>query len=192
VNSLSLTRDKTNIKLIVGLGNIGEKYSHTRHNAGFLFVDYLTHFFLKSKGFHSDKQEDKYYKVYTFEELDIVCLKPSMMMNRSGEALLEFIKYKDYMLSEILVVHDDLDIALGKYKLQPLKSPKLHNGITSIEKVLAGKDFYRLRIGVENRKGLPISGVSFVLEKFSKEELDQLDLVFNDILCDEFIINSID
>lgn len=189
MNSLSLTRDKTGIKLIVGLGNVGEKYSHTRHNAGFLFLDYLVHFFLKSKGYTSDSQENKFYKVYKFEGLDVVCIKPSLMMNRSGEALMEFVKYKNYSLSEILVVHDDLDIVLGKYKLQVSKSPKLHNGISSIERLLAGKDFYRLRIGIENRKGITIPGLSYVLQKFSTEELNQLDLVFNDITCEEFSIN---
>lgn len=189
MNSLSLKRDKNIIRLIVGLGNVGEKYSHTRHNAGFLFIDYLVHFYLKSKGFDSETQENKSYKSYNFQNLDIVCIKPSLMMNRSGEALMEYIKYKDYSLSEILVVHDDLDIALGKYKLQVSKSPKLHNGISSVERILADKEFYRLRIGVENRKGIPIPGLSYVLKKFNDEELGQLDLVFNDFLCNELSIN---
>lgn len=192
MNSISLTRDKNTIKLIVGLGNVGEKYSHTRHNVGFLFVDYLAHFFLKGKGFDSETQENKSSKTYNFQNLDIVCIKPSLMMNKSGAALLEYIKYKDYALTEILVVHDDLDIEFGKYKLQLAKSPKLHNGISSVENSLAGKEFYRLRIGVENRKGIPIPGLSYVLNKFSDEELNQLDLVFNDIACNEFTINSKD
>lgn len=192
MNTFSLNRDKTNIRLIVGLGNIGEKYTHTRHNAGFLFADYLVHFFMKSKGFDYDTQENKTYKVYNFEKLNLVCIKPLLLMNRSGEALLEYIKYKDYSLSEILVVHDDLDIGLGKYKLQLTKSPKLHNGISSVENSLSGKEFYRLRVGVENRKGIPIPGLSYVLKSFSEEEFKQLEDVFNDIVCNEFTITPIE
>lgn len=188
MQSLSLIRDKTNIKLIVGLGNPGEKYAYTRHNAGFLFIDYLAHFYLKSKGIDCEIQDNKSFRIYTFNDLEIVCIKPLLMMNRSGEALLEYIKYKDFSLSEILVVHDDLDIMLGKYKLQIAKSPKLHNGVTSIENTLSGKEFYRLRIGVENRNGVPIPGLSYVLEKFSNDERNQLDLVFNDVTCNEFSI----
>lgn len=188
LDSLLLRLYNSKIRLIVGLGNPGDKYLHTRHNAGFLFVDYLTHFFLKSKNLNPEIETNKSYKLYKFQEIDLYCLKPMLMMNRSGEALMDFIKYKDFALDEILLVHDDLDIEFGKYKLQLKKSPKLHNGVTSVERQLSGKDFYRLRIGVENRKGIIIPGMSYVMKNYTPEELDQLENVFDNVICKEFVI----
>lgn len=183
---LKLKKYDSDIKLIVGLGNTGEKYASTRHNAGYLFTDYFMYVYLNQFLVSPQLTEKKSYRLYTFDELDLALLKPSLMMNLSGEALLEYIKYKDYSLDEILVVHDDLDISIGNHKLQISKSPVLHNGISSIESVLAGKDFYRLRLGIENRTEYRIPGIKYVLEKFSEEEKEQLQVSFQEICQKEF------
>lgn len=185
-SSLLLTTQKQPIKLIVGLGNVGEKYSRTRHNAGFLFVDYLVHIFLKELGFDFDVEERDEYKLYNFRLLDLRILKPKQLMNNSGSSLYNYLKFHTYPLEEILVAHDDLDISLGNYKLQFQRSPQGHNGILSIEKSLAGKDFYRLRIGVEDRLDKRIRGIDYVLMKFNDQEKETLESVFKSICLQEF------
>lgn len=184
--SVQLSNFNQQIRLIVGLGNIGTKYENTRHNAGFLFVDYLIHVFLKELDFHADIEEKDGYKLYNFRFMDLKILKPQLMMNLSGEAIYKYLKYQNYALEEILVVHDDLDLGIGKYKLQHKKSPRQHNGIISIENHLAGNSFYRLRLGIENRESRVISGVDYVLMKFSSEERSILDNTFKEICLKEF------
>ena len=174
------------IKLIVGLGNIGDTYKNTRHNAGFYFVDYLVHFFFKKSEIDNELEENSSYKVYKLPDIELVILKPSLMMNLSGKSLYEFLKYKEYALDEILLVHDDLDIPLGRYKLQQGKSPRAHNGVKSIEEVLSGNNFFRLRIGIESRTKSRIPGINFVLMQFTEEEKKELELVFDNICINEF------
>lgn len=128
------------MKLIIGLGNPGEKYKKNRHNAGYLFVDFL------GKG-----------------------LKTNVFMNDSGE----FVKDK----KDFIIAHDDLDIPLGKYKIQFGVGPKVHNGILSIENSLKTKDFWRIRIGIDNRKNY-VEGEKYVLEDFTEEELEVLKKVY--------------
>lgn len=108
------------------------------------------------------------------------------MMNLSGKSLYEFLKYKEYALDEILLVHDDLDIPLGRYKLQQGKSPRAHNGVKSVEGVLSGNNLFRLRIGIENRIESRIPGINFVLMQFTEEEKKELELVFDNICINEF------
>lgn len=184
--TVNLTNFKTPLKLVVGLGNVGSKYANTRHNAGFLFVDYLLHVFLKELGFDAEVEQKDSYKLYNFKFLDLKVIKPLLMMNLSGQAVHQYLKYQNYALEEILIVHDDLDINLGKYKLQHKKSPRQHNGIVSIENHLAGNNFYRLRVGIENRADRIIPGIDYVLMKFSQEERLEVENVFREICLQEF------
>ncbi len=165
---------------------MGEKYSRTRHNAGFLFVDYLIHVYLKNLGFDYDVEEKDKYKLYNFRLLNLRILKPKKMMNLSGDSVYSYLKFHPHPLEEILVAHDDLDIILGNYKLQQKKSPQGHNGIISIESKLAGTDFYRLRLGIENRSEKQIKGLDFVLMKFSEREIKALEEVFRTVCEKEF------
>lgn len=149
------------MKLLVGLGNPGEKYGSTRHNAGFLLVDAL--------------QDQKIPK-------DFIVRKSDMFMNESGIFVKKMVDRYGIALNDLYVAHDDLDIPLGSYKIQFGVGPKIHNGVNSVEKELGTKDFWRVRIGVENRnKELEISGEQYVLQDFTEEEKKILKNVITEI-----------
>lgn len=171
---------------LVGLGNPTEEYTRNRHNVGFMFVDYVAKKIHPSPAF----KFDKYMKADTlilqknasFDPLlptDILFVKPQTFMNRSGDSVKKlFINYK-LALTDLVVVHDDLDIAFGTFKISNGVGPKLHNGIESIENALQSPTFLRLRIGVDNRtpdRRMP--GEAYVLQNFTPEEQIGLDTIF--------------
>jgi PTH1 family peptidyl-tRNA hydrolase len=167
-------------KLIVGLGNFGDKYEKNRHNVGFLFIEYLI------KKFDIQLTEKKLKDSLIFASSDYIFAKPQTYMNESGKAVKQLVEWFDIDIKQdLLLVHDDLDIVLGEYKLQLAKSPKLHNGVISVQDHLGSKDFYRLRIGVDNREGREIEGMKYVLDDFKIQELGKLQLVFEKIIESE-------
>lgn len=165
------------MKLVVGLGNPGEKYEKTRHNVGFMVVDRLA----GDKNWARSKGSPLEYVFLKAGNEDVEVIKPQTFMNNSGEAVKgPFRKHKELTINDLIVVHDDLDIRLGEYKIQKGKGPLLHYGVESIEKHLKTKEFWRVRIGVENRevkgnKGIP--GEKYSLMNFSNEERLILDKV---------------
>lgn len=175
--------DFKTIKVIAGLGNVGKEYENTRHNAGFLLVEKLA-------GLNQFKEEKKLNCMVSKLQVNsslIYLIKPTTFMNSSGRAVSSFLKYFNIKPDSLLVCHDDLDISTGKCKFQIGKGPRVHNGIISIEESLATQNFWRCRIGIENRNKLDfkIPGKDYVLGRLSEEEKNQLDLVFNAIK-DEF------
>jgi peptidyl-tRNA hydrolase, PTH1 family len=168
-------------KIIIGLGNPGVDYKNTRHNAGVMLVDklYESRFMNYEYGFRRKKD------IYVYESSEMVLVKTAnIFMNESGKIIQE-LKYMDFGFDNIYVVHDDLDIKLGEYKIQMGKGPKEHNGVISIEQALGTKEFWRVRIGVENRAGGE-SGEQYVLERFTSEERTILDGVSEEI-CKKLI-----
>lgn len=140
------------MKLLVGLGNPGTKYFHTRHNAGYLFLDYLSQ------------------KISLGQT--VKTLKPDTYMNQSGQAVAKAMGFFKLSTDDLLVVHDDLDLRLGEFKLQFGKGPKQHNGVESIEQRLGTTQFWRLRLGIDNREAQKRTpGESYVLQNFSEQEL---------------------
>lgn len=168
---------------IFGLGNPGEKYEQTRHNVGFMFVDNLINKIAGSgvKFISKDKLGGKFYK-----NANLTMVKPQAYMNKSGEVVKKFIDYFDeveqvLVKKELIIVHDDLDLELGQFKLQFGVGPELHKGLNSIYSTLETKNFWHLRIGVDDRFGdRSTPSDVYVLEKFPKESLKTLDLVFKD------------
>ena len=155
------------MKLIVGLGNPGEKYKNNRHNAGYMFIDYM----VKSLNCYMAKKTKSYLTMQPSNHATILLTKPLTFMNKSGIAVSDLIKNLKLKIENLVVVHDDLDIPLGKFKIQMGVGPKLHNGIESIENKLGRKDFWRIRIGVDNRTPKHrIDGESYVLQDFLAEE----------------------
>ncbi len=157
--------------LIVGLGNPGEEYKNTRHNAGFMFVDAF------AKSLELEFKFDKYLKSEVLEVVGkFVLAKPQTFMNESGTAV-KLLKDKyGFSVPEIHTIHDDLDIKLGEHKVQQGIGPKVHNGITDIEEKLKAKDFWRIRLGVDNRDlQNRIPGEAYVLQNFKKEELEIIE-----------------
>ncbi|MDO8497862.1 MAG: aminoacyl-tRNA hydrolase [bacterium] len=178
------------MKVIVGLGNPGKKYKDTRHNVGFMFLDHLVETFGLSdvKTANSEWKSDKYLlsEIYKtkFDNEDLFFAKPQTFMNKSGQAVKKLVtNYKLRVTSDLIVIHDDLDISLGKFKIQKGVGPKLHNGISSIEQHLRTQDFVRVRIGVDARTpDRPVSGETYVLENFLPEEKKIIADVFQRIL----------
>lgn len=170
------------MKLVVGLGNPGEKYEKTRHNVGFMAVDKLVgdKTWAKSKG---APLEYVFMKIGT-QEIEVI--KPLTFMNNSGEAVVgPFRKHKEITTQDLYVIHDDLDIALGEYKIQFGRGPQLHYGVESVEKHLKTKDFWRVRIGVENRqvrgnRGIP--GEKYSLMNFGSEEHKIIEQVLQKVV----------
>lgn len=158
------------MKLIVGLGNPGKEYENNRHNVGFMLVDYLAQLLSNnSPQFFTDK----YLNAQIYKTDQIIFAKPNTFMNNSGVAVKQVVsRFMFHVLSDLIVAHDDLDIPLGKFKIQMANGPKLHNGIDSIEAHLKTKEFYRIRIGVENRDPeRRIPGETYVLQNFTPEEM---------------------
>jgi PTH1 family peptidyl-tRNA hydrolase len=171
------SKDQDKKLVIVGLGNPGSEYEGTRHNAGFLFVDFILTKQNKNK---IKEKKTKKALVYVIGE-NLILVKPQTFMNRSGEAVKEVVKWYDVDIEEQLVLaHDDLDIPLGKTKLQFARSPGKHKGVKSVESHLGTTQFKRLRIGVENRQGKEIPGVKYNMQKFSEDELVVLNKAFDE------------
>ncbi len=133
--------------LIVGLGNPGPKYQNNRHNVGFQFVDFIAPLLncsivKKEKLFSTMKQSN---------DETIVLAKPNTFMNLSGVAVKKLTSHYSLATSHLIIIHDDLDIPLGKFHIQFASGPQLHNGLESVEQHLKTKEFWRVRIGVDNR-----------------------------------------
>ena len=143
------------MKLIVGLGNPGRKYERTRHNIGFMVVDAMASRIQNSKfktqNDNSKLKINKKLQCYEFRVNNHILAKPVTYMNSSGSAVSKLATYYRLRADDIWVIHDDLDIKLGEYKIQKGVGPKLHYGIESINKALGTKQYWRVRFGVDNR-----------------------------------------
>ena len=169
---------------LIGLGNKDPKFSFTRHNIGYLFLDYL-HSSLNFPSWQFKKSWNSF--IATLNHLTII--KPQTYMNLSGLTVKKiYTSLLPSQQNQILIIHDDLDIPFGKWKTSFSKGPKQHNGILSIEHQLGTKKFWRLRIGVDNRTTYPTltSGADYVLSRFTPDEINQLTHsifpnIFNDL-----------
>ncbi len=162
----------------IGLGNPEKKYQNNRHNVGQMFLDYLVK---KLDDWMIEKlKEEKHYHLTVIQSPTsqlLALVKPKTYMNQSGLVVKNLLyQFKTLKSSDLFVIHDDLDIPLGKFKIQKGEGPKLHNGLESIEKNLGTKDFWRIRIGVDNRppeNRLP--GETYVLKNFLLQEKQLLE-----------------
>ena len=184
------------MKIIVGLGNPGEKYKNTRHNAGFMAIDALARrlnlIWQKNKKFNAEIANAPLIKGFR----GIILIKPLTYMNNSGQAIqsvlsyykllpkkLGLLKQKDSDLSEILtVIHDDIDIELGKYKISADSRSGGHNGVQSIINNLKTKNFQRVRIGVKTEMLNKMPADKFVLQNFREEELNTINNLIPEII----------
>ena len=169
-----------NIKLIIGLGNPGEKYKKTRHNVGFMAVDAI------ANKFPFDSAQGKQLKFNAeisegaINGEKIILVKPQTFMNESGKAVKAIMDYYKIGIADIIVIHDDLDIALGKYKIVQNRTSAGHKGVQSIIDNLGTKDFTRVRIGIEITDcKIPVE--SFVLENFEEEEQKIIDEIIEKV-----------
>ena len=167
------------MKLVVGLGNPGKRYVKNRHNVGFMVVDSLR-FAVDSNAEWkvSEKGKLKYVWMRLGDE-KVELVKPQTFVNNSGFSVSCVLrKHRDLKLTNTYVIHDDLDIKLGEYKIQFGKGPKEHKGLLSIYEKLGTKDFWHVRVGVDNSvsrvayHGLRMTGEKYVLQDFTDEEKD--------------------
>lgn len=168
------------MKIIVGLGNPGDKYKNTRHNAGFMAVD----FYLEKR--EAIRCESKFkglicemhFTAHTGSTapVKVFFVKPQTFMNKSGEAVKEIVQfYKVDVKKDLLIVHDEVDLKFGFFKLAFDSRGAGHNGVQNIIDELGTQEFSRLRIGIETRMSRHESPTEdYVLQSFSKEELEQL------------------
>jgi PTH1 family peptidyl-tRNA hydrolase len=166
------------MKVIVGLGNPDFKYHHTRHNFGWLALDAL------ADKYQLEWEFNKKFKAYITQTTDLLLVKPATYMNSSGLAVQAamhyykliptklFGKIKDADLTTVLtVIHDDLDLDLGKHKVSTNSGSAGHKGVQSIIDQLKTKKFTRIRLGIHTNEVGKIPSDKFVLMKFSNEEL---------------------
>lgn len=158
------------MKLIAGLGNIGDKYVFTRHNAGFMVLDKWA--MDNNISFREEKKLKCFLAKFNYNGEDILLIKPTTFMNLSGESVIAVANYYKIDVKDILIVFDDLSIDLGKIRFRANGSDGGHNGIKSIIQHLGTKDFARLKVGIGPQT--PIPSESFVLQNFSKDQLDDL------------------
>jgi len=149
---------------IIGLGNPGAQFEHTRHNAGFMAID----FFAKENNFPDFKMSKKYASLISKKD-DVFLAKPQSFMNESGKAVKKIISNLKFQISNsnLVVVHDDIDLPLGKIKFSQKSGTGGHKGVDSVIQRLGHNDFIRLKIGIAvgDKKAEDV-----VLEKFSNEE----------------------
>ncbi|MDR0977470.1 MAG: aminoacyl-tRNA hydrolase [Endomicrobium sp.] len=178
------------IKVFVGLGNPGQRYENTRHNFGFITLDFIAS--AKNLKFKNWKgMADICF--YETAESRVWLLKPITFMNLSGKAVLSFTQYYKIEPEEIVVYYDDLTLPLGKYRIRMSGSAGGHNGIKSIIECLHVNKFPRVKFGIGP---LPkfINMADFVLAKFSREDEDKLILMKKAALeiFDEINLSDVD
>lgn len=158
------------MKLIAGLGNVGSKYTFTRHNAGFMLIDSIA--LNAGLSLKENSRLKCFIAKFTANSEDYLLIKPTTFMNLSGEAVRAVADYYKIAVNDILVVFDDISLELGKIRFRPNGSDGGHNGIKSVIQHLGTKDVARLKIGIGPQPSIPSE--VFVLQNFSNDELDKL------------------
>lgn len=158
------------MKLVAGLGNIGDKYCFNRHNAGFMVVDRLA--IVKGVSFKEEKKFKCYMARYKHGFEDVIVIKPTTFMNLSGDSVQLVMNYYKIDADDVLIVYDDLSLELGKIRFRANGSDGGHNGIKSVIKCVGTQSVPRLKIGIGPQP--PIPSEQFVLQDFYKSQLEDL------------------
>ena len=163
------------MKLVVGLGNPGEKYAKTRHNIGFMVLDEII-----KKYIVSPKTNKKLGAILYDLDQERVLLKPTTFMNSSGGPVANMVRFYKLDPDKLLVVHDDVDLAFGQVKIQFGKSSAGHRGVQSIINKLGTDEFTRVRVGV-GRPPERMETDAYVLQRFSAGEKGDLEEVLKSV-----------
>jgi len=158
------------MKLIIGLGNPGKEYETTRHNVGFLSLNYICNSMNVSFKTESKFQGD--LAVTNINGEKVFFLKPLTYMNLSGDSIIKVMNFYKIDKKDILVIYDDMDLPFGSLRLRENGSAGGHNGIKSIIANVGGQDFKRIRVGISGHDGMDAK--DYVLGKFSKADLNAL------------------
>lgn len=169
------------MKIIVGLGNIGEKYVRNRHNCGFIVLDEFARQIEQEENIKIDWKEDTKLKAIIarvpYKNQILFLAKPTTLMNNSGQAVSKILNFFKEPLESLMVIFDDIDLPLGSVRVRDKGSAGTHNGMKSIIQELGNEEFTRIRIGIESRGELTpeqqdIS--SYVLSNFTEKEIPAL------------------
>lgn len=163
------------MKLIVGLGNPDSCYDNTRHNIGFMLIDYL---FSKDNFLFNKKMNTMEY-ITNINGEKVVIIKPLTYMNLSGDAVSKYVNFYKLNISDVFVIQDDLDMPLGKIKLISNHGDGGHNGIKDIMLKLSSKEFLRLKIGIGKSDSMETK--DYVLGKFSSSDKNTITKIFCDL-----------
>ncbi len=162
------------MKLIVGLGNPGRGHAHNRHNVGFICLNH----FARMQGIRFDKKQCKARTgLSEVAGNKVVVAKPQTYMNRSGQSISLLVRKFDFNLDDLLVIHDDLDLPLGKIRIRQGGSSGGHKGVSSIITELGSQNFIRIRVGI----GRPVRNEGFT--ELSEDEI--IAYVLSDFTPDE-------
>lgn len=161
--------------IIIGLGNPKEKYNNTAHNIGFDVIDKLA----RENDFPEFKLSKK-FNALTSEKNKTILAKPQTFMNESGKSVKAIVNF--YKTKDLIVIHDDIDLILGRMKTSKNSGSAGHKGVESIIRELGTKDFTRIRIGIQPEKGKPAKIEKYVLQKLSKEQRELLSPVIQEVI----------
>lgn len=167
--------------LLVGLGNPGPRYEKTRHNFGFMVIDAIR----AAYGFSTPRQRFQGEIAEGFlrkssEHIKILALKPTTFMNNSGQSVSETVRYYDLNMDDVIVFHDELDLAAGKVRVKKGGGLAGHNGLRSLDAHL-GPDFRRVRLGI-GHPGDKTAVPSYALKKFAKSDWIWVDPLIDAIV----------
>lgn len=166
-----------NMKLIIGLGNIGKEYEGTRHNVGFMAIDQF------AEKYNAIFKEEKRFKGFIAEARingeRIILLKPTTYMNLSGESVILVMQFYKINVNDIIVLNDDLDQPVGHVRFRAKGSAGGHNGLKSIISCIGTEEFKRIRIGIDRSKVIPV--VDWVLGKFSDDDNNKIRTLFDKV-----------
>lgn len=166
------------MKLIVGLGNPGKEYDKTRHNIGFMFLDYYyNHLGL------TDKWSKKFNGLYVETRINgdkVILLKPQSYMNLSGGVVKKYLDYFNINIDDLLVISDDLDLNFLNFKLKSGGSCGGHNGLRNIEDNITTSEYKRLKIGISKNKNIDTK--DYVLSKFTSKDIDEINNLFSKLM----------
>ncbi len=153
------------MKLVIGLGNPGEKYTDTRHNIGFYFADKLR----EVLGLPEFEMNAKFNAVIS-KSKHIIIAKPQTFMNLSGDSVRALLDFFKLTTDDLVVIHDDLDIPAGEYRIAADSRSAGHNGVQDIIEKLGTQKFKRVRVGIKPEEPLLIDTADFVLQKLMEKE----------------------
>lgn len=177
------------MKLIVGLGNPGKEYENTRHNMGFMAIDRFAN---KHNVSITKNKFDGLYEELMINSEKVILLKPQRYINLSGEVIKKYVDFYKIDINDILIISDDLDQEIGKYKLKYKGSSGGHNGLKNIELHLKTNEYKRIKIGISNNKNIDTK--DYVLSKIDKDSKEVLNDIFDKVtlILDDYFVLTFD
>lgn len=175
------------MKLIVGLGNPGTRYNFTRHNVGFLALDYCF------KRYKAEWREKPFLGAIRGVIDDVVFIKPQNYYNETGKVVADYMRHFQIATSDLLVICDNFDLEFGKVRYRISGAAGGNNGLKSIDVALGTPNYGRIRVGTGNDElRTKLGDIEFVLSRFTPEEKEQLPEVLEEVLqkINDFVAND--